>query len=128
VFNTRSLPPDPTRDTATIETTTLSVSITDKMAVAEDTKTPTRNMATTTNRGLAEDEVGSSLNTATAAARQRTGAQGEPPSPAGSEGEDRRVQPWQSLMEEIERESRLSPPGSDYFPCQDGFYAHSLAG
>ena len=42
--------------------------------------------------------------------------------------EDHRMQPWQSLLDEIERESSLSPPGSDLFPCQDGFYAHSLAG
>jgi hypothetical protein len=48
--------------------------------------------------------------------------------PADSEDEDRRIQPWQSLMEEIEREISLSPPGSDYFPCQNGFFAHSLAG
>ncbi len=42
--------------------------------------------------------------------------------------EDQRIQPWQSLMDEIERESSLSPPGSDFFPCQQGFFAHSLAG
>lgn len=41
---------------------------------------------------------------------------------------DSRIQPWQSLMVEIERQNTLSPPGSDYFPCQDGFFAHSLAG
>ncbi|KAK4166350.1 hypothetical protein QBC43DRAFT_286801 [Cladorrhinum sp. PSN259] len=44
------------------------------------------------------------------------------------EGEDARIQPWQAIMEEIERQNSLSPPGSDYFPCQHGFYAHSLAG
>lgn len=44
------------------------------------------------------------------------------------EQEDNRVQPWQSIIEEIERQGILSPPGSDYFPCRDGFFAHSLAG
>lgn len=48
--------------------------------------------------------------------------------PAPANQSDGRVQPWQSLMAEIERESNLSPPGSDYFPCQQGFHAHSLAG
>ncbi|KAK1765101.1 hypothetical protein QBC33DRAFT_545739 [Phialemonium atrogriseum] len=50
------------------------------------------------------------------------------PPPRLDSEEDNRLQPWQSLMDEIERESSLSPPGRDYFPCQDGFYAHSLAG
>lgn len=44
------------------------------------------------------------------------------------EEEDARIQPWQAIMDEIERQNSLSPPGSDYFPCQNGFYAHSLAG
>lgn len=42
--------------------------------------------------------------------------------------EDNRIQPWQCLIEEIERQDSLSPLGSDYFPCHDGFFAHSLAG
>lgn len=53
-----------------------------------------------------------------------------PPSSNGTTPaeDDQRIQPWQQLMGEIERESSLSPPGSDYFPCQQGFFAHSLAG
>ncbi len=61
------------------------------------------------------------------AARQEAGSRNANTPPVESK-EDTRIQPWQSLMEEIERESNMSPPGSDYFPCQDGFYAHSLSG
>ncbi|KAK4201002.1 hypothetical protein QBC40DRAFT_264558 [Triangularia verruculosa] len=42
--------------------------------------------------------------------------------------DDHRSQPWHSLMDEIERENMLNPPGSDWFSCNLGFHAHSLAG
>jgi hypothetical protein len=39
-----------------------------------------------------------------------------------------REQPWKSLVDAIEKENKDSPIGKDFFPCADGFYAHSLAG
>ncbi len=43
------------------------------------------------------------------------------------EEQDHRDQPWQSLLDDLQRESSNSPEGRDLFPCRDGFYAHSLA-
>jgi len=41
--------------------------------------------------------------------------------------QDHRDQPWQSLLNDLQREGSINPEGSDLFPCHDGFYAHSLA-
>ncbi|GAW17963.1 hypothetical protein ANO14919_074320 [Xylariales sp. No.14919] len=41
--------------------------------------------------------------------------------------EDTREQPWQSLMPALKKQNEDAPVGQDFFPCQDGFYAHSLA-
>ena len=40
---------------------------------------------------------------------------------------DEREQPWKNLLDEIEKANKDSPVGEDFFPCQNGFYAHSLA-
>lgn len=60
--------------------------------------------------------------------QRQEGSRQSPADGSDSEPEDTRIQPWQSLMDEIARQGSLAPPGSDYFPCQDGFHAHSLAG
>ena len=41
---------------------------------------------------------------------------------------DQRDQPWQSLLADIQREAQQTPFGTEYFPCDKGFYAHSVAG
>ncbi|KAJ5442009.1 hypothetical protein N7445_005016 [Penicillium cf. griseofulvum] len=40
---------------------------------------------------------------------------------------DELEQPWKVLVEEIEKENKANPLGQDFYPCADGFYAHSLA-
>ncbi|KAJ4205387.1 hypothetical protein NW759_014613 [Fusarium solani] len=36
-------------------------------------------------------------------------------------------QPWKALVDVIDKENKNNPVGADFFPCEDGFYAHSLA-
>ena len=40
---------------------------------------------------------------------------------------DEREQPWKSLIEDIVAEAKKNPREKDFFPCEDGFEAHSLA-
>ncbi|KAK3984663.1 hypothetical protein QBC44DRAFT_374904 [Cladorrhinum sp. PSN332] len=40
---------------------------------------------------------------------------------------DNREQPWKKLVGGVEKVNKESPAGEDFFPCQNGFHAHSLA-
>lgn len=46
---------------------------------------------------------------------------------AGAVTHEEREQPWTALEDELEKEKNAQPVGTDFFPCVDGFYAHSLA-
>ncbi|KAK4172753.1 hypothetical protein QBC36DRAFT_69793 [Triangularia setosa] len=61
-------------------------------------------------------------------ALQTAGANSGTGTTLDAQQEDHRTQPWHSLMDEIERENILNPPGNDWFSCELGFHAHSLAG
>jgi hypothetical protein len=47
--------------------------------------------------------------------------------PKDNESTEQREQPWQKLIDEIMADAEKNPLEKDFFPCKDGFEAHSLA-
>lgn len=47
--------------------------------------------------------------------------------PKENEHTEKREQPWQKLIKEIIADAEKNPLEKDFFPCKDGFEAHSLA-
>ena len=40
---------------------------------------------------------------------------------------EQREQPWKNLIDQIVDDAQKNPLDKDFFPCQDGFEAHTLA-